>query len=58
MTSIDDYIKSGTEWSQLPPNVQASLNQDAAEYDARVLVYFLQNQMEYSSELIKNVGPE
>ncbi|VDL60632.1 unnamed protein product [Hymenolepis diminuta] len=55
MSSIDDYIKSGIEWSQLPPNVQASLNQDAAEYDARVLVYFLQNQMEYSSELIKNI---
>ncbi|VDO05988.1 unnamed protein product [Rodentolepis nana] len=55
MTLIDDYIKNGTPWSQLPPNVQSSLKQDPAEYDARVLVYFLQNQMEYSSDLIKNI---
>nr|CDS28777.1 protein FAM91A1 [Hymenolepis microstoma] len=55
MTLIDDCIKSGTQWSQLPPNVQASLKHDPAEYDARVLVYFLQNQMEYSGYLIKNI---
>lgn len=56
MPPIDDYIKVGTKWSQLPPSVQTSLNLDPAEYDARVLIYFLQNQLEYSSELIKDVS--
>ncbi|KAH9285396.1 Protein FAM91A1 [Echinococcus granulosus] len=33
----------------------ATLNQDTAEYDVRVLVYFLQNQLEYSGELIRKI---
>ncbi|KAM7541301.1 hypothetical protein Aperf_G00000024844 [Anoplocephala perfoliata] len=55
MLPIGDYIRGGTKWSQLPSIVQASLNQDAAEYDAHVLIYFLQNQLEYSSDLIKDI---
>lgn len=55
MSSIDDCIKNGIPWPDLPANIQESLSNDPAEYDARVLVYFLQNQLKYSGGLIRNV---
>ena len=56
MSSVDDCIKNNIPWSDLPADIKESLSNDAAEYDARVLVYFLQNQLEYSGNLIKNVS--
>ncbi|BHF57510.1 hypothetical protein SprV_0100045200 [Sparganum proliferum] len=49
---LDDYIKSDLLWSELPTEVQQFLNNDEGEYDARILVYFLQNQLEYGGKLI------
>lgn len=55
MSTVDDCIKNGVLWSDLPVAIKIALNQDATEYDARVLVYFLQNQLEYLGELIRKV---
>nr|CDS15069.1 protein FAM91A1 [Echinococcus granulosus] len=55
MSTINDCIKAGLLWSDLPETIKATLNQDTAEYDVRVLVYFLQNQLEYSGELIRKI---
>ncbi|VDL86655.1 unnamed protein product [Schistocephalus solidus] len=49
---LDDYIKKDLLWSELPTEVQIFLNNDEEEYDARILVYFLQNQLEYGGKLI------
>ncbi|VDN35247.1 unnamed protein product [Dibothriocephalus latus] len=49
---LDDYIKNDILWSELPAEVQLKLNSDEGEYDARILIYFLQNQLEYGGKLI------
>eukprot|EP00108_Taenia_solium_P011334 TsM_000733600 transcript=TsM_000733600 gene=TsM_000733600 len=55
MSTVDDCIRNGLLWSDLPVTAKIALNQDATEYDARVLVYFLQNQLEYAGELIRKI---
>ncbi|VDM20176.1 unnamed protein product [Hydatigera taeniaeformis] len=55
MSAVEDCIKNRLLWSELPVTIKATLNEDAAEYDARVLVHFLQNQLEYSGELIRKI---
>lgn len=55
MSTIEDFIKNDIQWNNLPVQIQKLLNRDEAEYNARVLVYFLQNQLEYTGDLIRNV---
>ncbi|CAL8106410.1 unnamed protein product [Calicophoron daubneyi] len=52
---LEDKIAANTKWSDLPPKLRFQLHDDPKEYERRIVIHSLQNQLRYNGNLVQHV---